>query len=102
MELRTPLTFRYMLGGAGPWHVHGKHLDTVMGSTGNIVCEAGDYLAESYEAEANARLIAAAPLLLEVVRMLLAVSQSAINRGEFGPNVTRAARIAVAKATGAA
>ena len=94
---------------AGPWEayntIHGWAVTPVSGggtgwaSFGDILCES--YLSLSFpngdgghRSEANARLIAAAPDLLEALQELLATC------GGNGP-VSNKARVAIAKATGA-
>lgn len=50
--------------------------------------------------EANARLIAAAPELLEALTKLASIDFGSYGWDEFAENAARAARTAIAKATG--
>ena len=57
----------------GPWHrrarmIVGNETTKSEGITGRVVCSVGEYWADDEEAKANARLIAAAPELLEAAK----------------------------------
>ena len=86
----------------GPWRVtaHGGGEYTVEAHTETVatsVDETGEECAWAEHTEANARLIAAAPDLLEALQASLKLIELSV---PFEGEVTRKARAAIAKATG--
>jgi hypothetical protein len=87
----------------GPWQVHGSHIYTadperaLLAQVFNSGSKASDY-----PLQANARLIAAAPELLEALKECLPyVGQTLANTGSMDAYYTEAkACAAIAKATG--
>lgn len=87
----------------GPWHIGVRTFHAgrdVYGPKGEPVAVADDAITATPEAEANARLIAAAPELLAALRHLLE-DAVALNMGESDRSgVLAEARAAIDKATG--
>ena len=90
----------------GPWaqDVYGSIND----KTGNTIRVEGLALSSGSEAKANARLIAAAPELLEALKEYIAAGENSVTATDdvaamirFG-EADKAARSAIAKATGVA
>lgn len=84
----------------GPWQMsrHGN----LVGSNGATVVVWGSGLTNAHrgpEAEANARLISAAPALLEALTRLLRTAEDELYDAEHAPGV-RDARAAILQATG--
>ena len=79
----------------GPWHVN--ELGNVADKT-RIVIGVIATTFESYSGEANARLIAAAPDLLEALKEMLDGHEDACTG--YGEGAADKARAAIAKATG--
>jgi hypothetical protein len=76
-----------------PWYIHDDHEDIVTDSCGlRIACIIGD---EKAQRAIDARLISAAPDLLEAIQGLLNALPSATTHPAI-----KAARAAIAKATG--
>jgi len=78
----------------GPWEVNFKKFNEVRAENGAVVAECKK-LTSLVGLQANARLIAAAPNLLEALQGLLNALPSATTHPAI-----RAARAAIAKATG--
>ena len=88
----------------GPWRAHGF---VVAGGQGELrVVHTGSGNVPRAEARANARLIAAAPDLLEVAKMAATVAAMECGMGDepgFAPaDLLKVARAAIAKAEGTA
>jgi hypothetical protein len=85
----------------GPWIIdhnlnHPNKPLVILGRSGNLTIIISDGLGDGPEAEANARLIAAAPELLAMLTEATRISDS----GRVMPcDTIRAARAAIAKAT---
>ena len=91
----------------GPWHEHSVELYIVCGANGQAVADTEADSIDQDERFANARLIAAAPDLLEALIDTLDFLERHSNRwdgvnGKHPQVVVTAARAAIAKATGAA
>ena len=93
----------------GPWKLMGQGgLPWIEGPTGKTVAliALNDEAEENSEVQANGRLMAAAPELLDVARMALKVAQLELGVSDgtapdFGPHeLLNAARAAIAKAEG--
>ena len=78
---------------ANQWNIQSK--DGYEGALTNVLDED-----EDVNAEANARLIAAAPELLEALIMCLNLVGAAANESEPARNAWEKAKVAIAKATG--
>ena len=79
----------------GPWEVHGRQPTFVRANGGKKHVANTDSMGDDEENKANARLIAAAPELLESLREIL-------DGGIADPAAVRRAHAAIANATGAA
>lgn len=95
----------------GPWSVTGKQFSgSVRVSAGSgsdlnglvAICDAGDYARSKVEGAANARLIAAAPELLEALVWMVANDDTneADEGNAYWVDGLHRARAAIAKATG--
>ena len=99
MSAHTPGPWGLIVGDAGPI--------VFSGNRGNMVAQCVRGIS-SIERQANARLIAAAPELLEALTNLLANQDGSSVLAGFTPEQIKAmpylkpARVAIAKATGAA
>jgi hypothetical protein len=91
----------------GPWEVNGTTIETI--ASPSVVIgraydaeDSGGGVESNSEAEANARLIAAAPELLAALRGLVEDYEGAYGgNDEDAPKALTDARAAIAKATGA-
>ncbi len=79
----------------GPWTYDAANTGSILHPYG--VVQVGG---ESEEREANARLIAAAPELLEVAKRMLAFEQRLLASNDGGPQLASDIRAAIAKAEG--
>lgn len=89
----------------GPWTIHAHAIQSVMGSTGFCVASCGQYTNSKMpnlqqEQEANTKLIAAAPDLLECLEGLL--NEAHASSKSLHPNSlwSMLARSAIARAKG--
>jgi hypothetical protein len=87
----------------GPWHINEElskratYLVFSGDGNGYLVANVGNYHTDDKECEANARLIAAAPDLLEALRFIADdIAEGVKAKGSW----ERLARAAIAKATG--
>lgn len=89
----------------GPWHVGIKQAEKIVyDSTGWAVANATVYHGENdaEQVKANARLIAAAPELLDALQTAAMALIGYTHRNEIIENALDSARAAIAKATGGA
>lgn len=85
----------------GPWWLHGPELSVYGGLKSQIVCRLHDAHGNAYgNWQANARLIAAAPELLEALRDLRSYLKLGISPSSHWRSLLESADAAVAKATG--
>lgn len=90
----------------GPWLIEGRNVISIHEQTGNLIGILGyDTLSPAKNAEANARLIAAAPNLGDIVSRLCGLLTDCADDETLGSlvreNLSTDARIAIAKVTGA-
>jgi hypothetical protein len=84
----------------GPWKAAGWERTAVIAASGDTICAAaGAKGAELGELKANARLIAAAPAMLEALRDLLPIAEKHAATS-YGADACRIARDTIATATG--
>ena len=81
----------------GPWRVDYM---TVLAGTKNLVAECASMAVGESESKANARLIAAAPEMLEALKTILAHPRTNDKSVVFMPDEVAKARAAIAKAEG--
>lgn len=83
-------------------HEYIRYIRDAQGEHIAHVCDLADGIANDYadQALANARLMAAAPDLLEVISDLLDYAENATLENDEEPPVFQAARAAIARATG--
>jgi hypothetical protein len=93
----------------GPWSIHPVASTAVVGSTGFVVAACGGHSSNARDPEelhselqANARLIAAAPDLLEAARAAMLVLAGEHDTDSARQHAESLARAAIAKAAGSA
>ena len=88
---------------SGPWQIHGNSVVGVdeTQDDGEIQCQRIATLAPCQESSANARLIAAAPDLLDALRRIAMASEFDVARGiQCAKEMRQIARAAISKARG--
>jgi hypothetical protein len=83
----------------GPWHIGMKPGPMIYGSDSSQVADLRGDLLDRGEAQANARLIAAAPDLLAAISRAVEFMRANYSDEDM-PDILPAARAAIAKATG--